>query len=156
MSASSSRGRVWTAAWSVSPSRRDGRGAPMTSTASQASWTPDDLHELDRRRELEVAAPLDGGGRGSWTPIWVVVADGQVFVRTWRRRKTGWYGRAVSAERAWIRMPAGPVDVRVEAVGSTGAHAIDDAYRRKYGTAAAESMVSAEAAASTLRLSRLS
>ncbi|WP_091491422.1 DUF2255 family protein [Microbacterium pygmaeum] len=58
------------------------------------------------RRELEIAAPLADGRRGQWTPIWVVVSAGAVFVRTWLRRDTGWYGRSVASRRAFVRMSA--------------------------------------------------
>ncbi|SFR87072.1 hypothetical protein SAMN04487846_0125 [Microbacterium sp. cf046] len=128
----------------------------MTEHASVEHWTPEDLRHLDGALELEIAAPRDDCGRGRWTPIWVVVVDDDVFVRTWRRRDTGWYGRSLHAERAWIRVAGRSVDVTVAFVGDGGADAVDAAYQTKYGAMAARSMVTAEAAASTLRLSRAS
>ena len=65
---------------------------------------------------------------------------------------TGWYGRAVASGSAVIRMRGEPVDVIVTATGSTDADAVDASYRAKYGAAGAQSMVTAEAVASTLRL----
>lgn len=106
--------------------------------------------------ELEIAAPRVGGEPGRWTPIWVVVVGAEVFVRTWVKRTTGWYGRAVHSGHAWIRVSDESVEVTVTATDGPGADAIDDAYRAKYGDLAARSMVTPEAAASTLRLSRVS
>lgn len=125
----------------------------MTSNTEGRPWTPEDLRHLDESRELEISAPRADGSRGPWTPIWVVVAGDGVFVRTWRRRSTGWYGRAVASASARIRVAGRSVDVIVTVTGDTDAAVIDEAYRSKYG-AGAESMVTAEAAASTLRLTR--
>ncbi|GAA3629929.1 hypothetical protein GCM10022200_10820 [Microbacterium awajiense] len=85
-------------------------------------------------------------------PIWVVVVDDRVFVRTWYRRDTGWYGRAVASGQAWIRVAGDPVRAQVTVIGSRDSDAVDAAYRSKYGAAAASSMVTDEAAASTLLL----
>jgi hypothetical protein len=85
----------------------------------------------------------------------VVCADGQVFVRTWYRRSTGWFGRILRTGRARIRVPGVEVDVHAEDVGaqpSTLRAAVDDAYRGKYGGSSADRMVGDEAAATTLRL----
>ncbi len=128
----------------------------MTWNAPGGPWTSEDLRHLAGSRELEIAAPRVSGGPGRWTPIWVVVVEDEVFVRTWHRRNTGWYGRAVESGRAWIRVSGDSVDVAVAATGDTGADSIGAAYRTKYGAGGAQSMVTAEAAASTLRLTRAS
>ena len=101
---------------------------------------------------IEVSAPRPDGGPGGGRRIWVVVAGADVFVRTWHRRETGWYGGAVRSGTACIRFGEGPVDVVVTPIGDTDAAAVDAAYRTKYGDLAARSMVTAEAAAATLRL----
>ncbi|MET0784748.1 MAG: DUF2255 family protein [Leifsonia flava] len=126
----------------------------MTGNAAGEAWTMDALHYLIGIRELAIAAPRAHGGSERWTPIWVVVVDDEVFVRTWLRRDTGWYGRAVAAARASIRIAGEGVGVVVEATGDANAGAVDEAYRAKYGQDGARSMVTAEAAASTLRLTR--
>lgn len=131
----------------------------MTSTPSgrsdlgpAVSWSSEPLRFLAGAIEIEVSAPRRDGGFGRWTTIWVVVADAEVFVRTWYRRETGWYGGAVRTGAARIRVGDALVDVTVEAVGDTDAATANAAYRAKYGDLAARSMVTAEAAASTLRL----
>lgn len=115
-------------------------------------WTSEQLRNLADARELHVSAPRAGATPRAWVPIWVVVVDDSVFVRRWYRRETGWYGRAVASGEAWVRVAGDPVQVRVTAVGPREADAVDAAYRSKYGTAAASSMVTDEAAASTLLL----
>src|SRR6187402_1668219 len=122
----------------------------MSSRASGESWTSEELRYLDASRELEIAARRASGDPGVWTPIWVVVVEDEVFVRTWHRRTTGWYGRAVASGRASIRVAGRSVDVAVAVGGEARAEAIDAAYRAKYGPAGAQSMITAEAAASTL------
>jgi hypothetical protein len=90
-------------------------------------------------------------------PIWVVCAGGQVYVRTWYRRDTGWFGHALRSRRARIRVPGLEADVTIEDIGdaSTQVNAdVDDAYRTKYGSGGAGSMVTAEAVATTLQLNR--
>lgn len=124
--------------------------------STPARWTTEDLRFLAAARELQIAVPHADGRPGAWTPIWVVVADDEVFVRTWQRRSSGWYGRAVRTSRARIRVADQSVDVIVTVSGDTDGDAVDAAYRAKYGAAGARSMISAEAAASTLRLSRAS
>ncbi|WP_203580353.1 DUF2255 family protein [Microbacterium hibisci] len=115
-------------------------------------WTPEQLRVLATAIEIEVSAPRRDGGLTHWTPIWVVVARAEVFVRTWHRRETGWYGGAVRSGIARIRVEDSPLEVTVTAVGDEQAATVDAAYRAKYGELAARSMVTAEAAASTLRL----
>lgn len=122
-------------------------------TSNPSAWSGEQLRLLSQAIEIEVLAPRRDGGFGRWTPIWVVVAGADVFVRTWHRRETGWYGGAVRSGTVRIRAGGESVDVIVDAVGDTDAATVDAAYRTKYGDLAARSMVTAEAAASTLRLS---
>jgi hypothetical protein len=111
------------------------------------AWTPADLRLLDAARELEIA--VDGSRR--WVPIWVVCTGGQVYVRTWY---TGWFGAAVRAGRARVRVPGLEAEVAIEDLGAASPQAtadVDAAYRTKY-SGGTDAMVTAEAAATTLRL----
>jgi len=135
-------------------SPREGDAAPAH-LAPTTPWPSAELRHLAGARELQIAAPYRDGSPGPWTPIWVVVVAGEVFVRTWHRRDTGWYGRAAESGRASILVSNDPVDVIVTEAGGTDAATIDAAYLDKYGVGA-QSMVTAEASASTLRLARAS
>lgn len=117
-------------------------------------WRPEELARLDAATELEIAVRRPDGGLRRWTPVWVVRVDADVHVRSWHRRATGWFGDAVRSARARVRVPGLAADVVVEDVGGTDGQRsalVDDAYRAKYGLGA-ESMVTPEAVATTLRL----
>jgi hypothetical protein len=81
------------------------------------SWTPEQLALVDAARELEIAVRRVDGTLRPWTPIWVVHVVGDVYVRTWYRRDTGWFGLALSTRCARARIPGVEVDVRIEDVG---------------------------------------
>jgi len=120
-----------------------------------ATWSPHELQCIEKARELNIAVKNADGTLRRWTPIWVVCADDQVYVRTWYRRDTGWFGHALRSHRARIRVPGLEADVTVEDVGEGPAElgeSVDTAYRTKYGSSGSESMVTASAAATTLRL----
>jgi hypothetical protein len=120
-----------------------------------ATWSPDELRLITAARELEIAVRRSDGGLRRWVPIWVVCAGGQVYVRTWYRRDTGWFGHALRARRARIRVPGLEADITVEDTGDASNQVtidVDAAYRTKYGRGGAGSMVTATAAATTLRL----
>lgn len=121
------------------------------------TWTPDDLRLIAGAHELEIASERADGTLRRWVPIWVVSTGGQVYVRTWYRRDTGWFGQVLASRRARIRVPGLEAGVAVDDVGAGAAElrtGIDAAYRDKYGPhGGTERMVTDEAAAATLRLS---
>ncbi|WP_374025882.1 DUF2255 family protein [Mycobacterium sp. HNNTM2301] len=119
------------------------------------TWTTEQLRGFEGAPELEIAVRRDDGTLGPWTPIWVVRNANDVYVRSWYRRDTGWFGLIVRTKRARVRVPGVEVDVRVEDVGAGPPilrAQVDDAYRDKYGSHPARSMVCDQAAATTLRL----
>lgn len=121
-------------------------------------WTADELDHLRRAHELEVVTPTRDGVLRPWVPVWLVLVEGRLYVRTWYRRDTGWYGRALRARRARVRVPGLEADVDVTDVGTRVPglrEQVDAAYRAAYGrhgTGAVAAMVAEEAAATTLRL----
>ncbi len=120
-----------------------------------ARWSAEDLHLINAAGELQIAVRRPDGSLRRWLPIWVVCAGEQAYVRTWHRRDTGWFGHALRSHRARIRVPGLEADITVEDVGDASARVtadVDDAYRTKYGRGGAESMVTAAAVATTLRL----
>jgi hypothetical protein len=122
------------------------------------AWSPDELERIAAAEELQIAAKRADGTLRRDVPIWVVSAGGQVYVRTWYRRDNGWFGHAVDARRARIRIPGLEADVTVEDVGDDKSElraSVDAAYRAKYGRygeTTVDRMVSDDAAATTLRL----
>src|ERR1700754_3310507 len=122
-----------------------------------ATWTPEELQRIGAARELQIASRRADGTLRGWVPIWVVSTGGQVYVRTWYRRETGWVGQVLASRRARIRVPGLEADIAVEDVGESTPDLraeIDSAYRAKYGPdGGTERMVTGEAAAATLRIS---
>jgi hypothetical protein len=123
-----------------------------------ATWTPEQLQRIDGSDELEIASRGGDGTLRPFVPIWVVRVDDQVYVRTWHRRATGWFGRVLDARRARVRVPGLEADVVVEDVGAGPGELrsqVDAAYRAKYGRygdGTVGQMVADEAVAATLRL----
>jgi len=68
-----------------------------------ATWTPEQLQRIDGSDELEIASRRADGTLRQFVPIWVVRVDDQVYVRTWHRRTTGWFGRVLDTHRARVR-----------------------------------------------------
>jgi hypothetical protein len=123
-----------------------------------ADWTEEQLAQINAAKELEITSRRADGSLRSWLPIWVVRADGEVFVRTWHRRTTGWFGEVVKSRGARIRIPGLETEVSVEDLGEGTDDLrarVDDAYRAKYGRygdGSVGQMVNDSAAAATLRL----
>lgn len=118
------------------------------------TWTRSELDRISTTGELLIAARRTDGTPGRWTPIWVVCTDSQVYVRTWFRRDTGWFGQVIRSGRARISVPGLEADVTVADIGTDPAElrdGVDTAYRAKYG-AGSTSMVTDAAADTTLRL----
>jgi hypothetical protein len=78
-----------------------------------------------------------------------------VYVRTWYRRTAGWFGHVIDIPHAHIRVPGLETNVIIADVGGSALElraSVDTAYRAKYGPAGHQSMVTDDAAATTLRL----
>ncbi len=122
------------------------------------AWSTEDLEQIGRAEELQIATKRADGTLRRWVPIWVVCVGDQVYVRTWYRRDNGWFGHVLGSRRARIRVPGLEVDVVVEDVGEdkTGLRAnVDAAYHAKYarhGGPSVDGMTTDTAAATTLRL----
>ncbi|MEU6706122.1 DUF2255 family protein [Streptomyces wuyuanensis] len=95
-------------------------------------------------------------GRWSARTVWVVVLDGEAYVRSAFGRRSAWYRRArrgaeVEVEVAGVRLSARLRPVENPALVLR----VSDAYRVKYGLnwpGPVESMNAPEAAAATMRL----
>jgi hypothetical protein len=118
------------------------------------AWSPEQLELIDAADELEIAVARADGTLRRWTPIWAVRNGDEVFVRTWHRRDTGWYGQALRSRQARARVPGLEVAVEIDDVAAYERASVDAAYRAKYRRygGSVDSMVSGEAVATTLRL----
>jgi hypothetical protein len=119
-------------------------------------WSADQLDLINRSGELQIASRRADGTVRTSVPIWVVCVGDEVYVRTWYRRTTGWFGHVIDFPEARIRVPGLESDVSVADVGGSAPElraSVDAAYRTKYG-AGHQSMVTDDAAATTLRIDR--
>jgi hypothetical protein len=112
-----------------------------------------ELEELAKAKIIGVRA----GAEHRYTGVWVVVAEGRVFVRSWNDKPTGWY-RAFRVQPLGSMQLAGrEIAVRARQLRSERLRdAITRAYAEKYVTKASEKWVRGFAepsrAATTLEL----
>jgi hypothetical protein len=98
-----------------------------------AEWTRDELDAIAAADELRMA-PIGGDGTlRTPTPIWVVRAGDDLYVRSWRGAGGAWF-RAAQRSREG-RVSAGGVekDVALVAAADEVNDDVDAAYRAKYG-----------------------
>ncbi|MER6218858.1 MULTISPECIES: DUF2255 family protein [unclassified Streptomyces] len=99
----------------------------------------------------------DGGGRWSGRTVWVVVVDGEAYVRSAFGRRSAWYRRVLRRADSEVEVAAGVrrgVVLRPVAEPAL-VERVSAAYRAKYGLrwpGPVESMNGKEAAAATLWL----
>ena len=119
------------------------------------SWSGEQLDRISQSGELQIASRRTDGTLRSSVPIWVVCVDDGVYVRTWYRRTTGWFGDVLELPQARMQVPGVEVDVLITNFGEGPPglrSSVDAAHRTKYGPSGHQSMVTADAAATTLRL----
>jgi hypothetical protein len=115
------------------------------------------LGMLDKSIEVEVRTPRSDGSI-SRRPIWVVVVDGDAYVRSYLGPRGAWYRRAAADGAAAIGVDGRTVEVGIQPVNDEDLNRrVSDAYRAKYGASSpesTESMVTPEVIGTTLRLTR--
>ena len=115
------------------------------------------LRALDQSPEVDMITPRRDGSR-SRRPIWVVVVDGDAYVRSYRGGSGAWYRRACADGQAAIGADGRAIDVGVEPVGDEETnHLVSDAFRAKYSERSpgpTETMVNDEVSRTTLRLTQ--
>jgi hypothetical protein len=115
------------------------------------------LDLLDRAVEIEARTPRADGSISS-RPIWVVVADGDAYVRSYYGERGAWYRRARADGRMGIAADDAEREVAVEPVDDEDVdRQVSEAYRAKYGARSpgpTETMVAPEVSATTLRLTQ--
>jgi hypothetical protein len=98
-----------------------------------ARFTPPILEEIHRRRTFGIRA---GARRHRFTAIWVVVAEGRVFARSWDGKEGGWFDALLDDPRGVLQV--GDRELRFRAARTRSERlrdAVDAAYRAKYTSA---------------------
>ena len=122
-----------------------------------AALDPQTLELLDRSVEVDMLTPRRDGST-SRRPIWVVVVDGDAYVRSYLGASGAWYRRALADGSAAIGTGGRTLEVDARpATDDELNRRVSDAFRAKYGRrspGSTDAMVSPEVTATTLRLTR--
>jgi hypothetical protein len=118
------------------------------------AWTDEQLARIGNAEELDLASRRPEGSLRPFVTIWVVRSGVDLFVRSVNGRSK-WFPRALAAGEGRIRAGGIERDVAFDAA-DPGVHAaVTAAYHAKYnryGRSIVGTVVSAESAATTLRL----
>lgn len=112
----------------------------------------DTLALLDRSNEVDIET-RSPEGRAHSVPIWVVVDQGDVFVRTYRGKTSRWYRELLAGKGALV-VDGKRIPVRaVAAADSESVKRTSDGYRKKYRKGSSlDSMLLPNVLPTTLRL----
>jgi hypothetical protein len=120
-----------------------------------APLDPRTIERLDAAIEIEAQTPRRDGSISS-RPIWVVVSDGEAYVRSYRGTSGAWYRRARADGALTLVVDATEVRATAEPVDDDEVNGrVSDAYREKYSARSpgpTETMVDDQVSATTLRL----
>jgi hypothetical protein len=120
------------------------------------SFDPDILRLLDDTEEVRIETRRDGDSPEHRTIIWVVVVEGEVFVRSVRGPKGRWYREISSNPEGALHVEEDRIPVRaVPATDEATVDAVSAAFRSKYqqsSPASTEAMVRPETLSTTLKL----
>jgi hypothetical protein len=122
-----------------------------------SSFDPETLRLLDETNKVKIETRRNAGSPAHRTILWVVVAGGEVFVRSVRAQKGHWY-RRISTNREGALL-VGDTRIPVRATPATDDRTVDavsDAIRSKYEEAwpgPTAAMVRTETLPTTLKLS---
>ena len=117
-------------------------------------WSEDALRDIDAAQELRIAPVRRDGELRRATPIWVVRAGDNVYVRAAYGPTTGWYRAAQRTGTGRIWAGGLEHDVTIEDADASVYDQVDAAYRAKYGRYASivDGITTPAARALTLRL----
>jgi hypothetical protein len=118
-------------------------------------WTADQLAKIGKAEELDIASRRPDGSLRPDIPIWVIRVGDDIYVRSAYGHDNPWFQRALSSGEGRIRAGGVEHDVAFEVPEPDVDAAVDAAYHAKYdryGPRMVGTVVSPEAARSTLRL----
>ena len=115
------------------------------------------LRLLDETKEVRIETRRDGDSPEHRTIIWVVVVEGEVFVRSVRGARGRWYREISSNPEGALHVHNDRLTVRAApATDEATVDAVSAAFRSKYqqsSPASTEAMVRPESLPTTLKLS---
>jgi hypothetical protein len=120
-----------------------------------SAWTADELARIGKATELQIASRRREGSLRPFVTIWVVRSGDDLYVRSAYGYENGWFQHALTSAEGRIRAGGVERDVAFEEPGSAVDGDLHAAYHAKYdryGPSIVGTVVSPEAARSTLRL----
>ena len=100
--------------------------------SSASTWSDEELDRIGRAEELQLATRRPDGTLRTFTTMWVVRADGELYVRSAGGPQRPWFRRAQAAQDGRIRAGGSEVEVRFTDAAPDTRTAIDAAYHAKY------------------------
>ena len=119
------------------------------------TWTADELSSFGRNDELGIASRRPDGSIRPFITIWFVALGDDLYVRSAHGYDNPWFQRALASGDGRIRVAGVERDVSFEVPDAAVAEDLHAAYHAKYdryGKGIVNTVVSTEAARSTLRL----
>ena len=118
-------------------------------------WTTDELAKIGQADELRIASRRPDGSLRRFVTIWAVRFGDDLYVRSAYGHDNPWFQRALASREGRVRAGGVERDVAFEVPGPEVADDLHAAYHTKYdryGPKIVGTVVSPEAARSTLRL----
>lgn len=119
------------------------------------TWTGEELDRIGDAQEVELAAQRPDGSLDRYTTVWVVRVGDDVYVRSWRGARGGWYRRALQTHLGRIRVSGTEREVTFTQLSDAPHGDIDRGYRTKYARydpTYVQPMTAGPATAATLQL----
>jgi len=121
------------------------------------SFDTETLHLLEETDEVRIETRRDADSPEHRTIVWVVVVEGEVFVRSVRGHKGRWYHEISSNPEGALHVGERRIPVRAaHATEGSTVDAVSEAYRSKYGESSpgpTAAMVRPDVLPTTLKLS---
>jgi hypothetical protein len=121
----------------------------------ETGWTGEELTRIGGADEVRISSRRADGSLRPFITIWVVRLGDELYVRSAYGPENGWFRRARASGEGWIRAGGVERDIGFDEPGhdiDADLHAAYHAKYDRYGPAIVGTVVSPEAAASTLRL----
>ena len=96
------------------------------------TWSDDDLRRIGNATELQLAPRRSDGNLQSFTTMWVVRVDNDLYVRSAGGAARPWYRHALATGNGRIRARGIETDIVFDEAPADVQVAIDDAYHAKY------------------------
>lgn len=106
--------------------------ASVQRQSGTTTWTDEDLDRNGQAEELDLAPRRPDGTLHSFATMWVVRANGGLYVRSAGGPERPWFRHALATGSGRIRAGGVEVDVQFAEAGPDAHSAIDSAYHEKY------------------------